>query len=127
MKRIACIVTVLAVAGAIGSCNETGPSGIGGAPPGGGGGGFGGMPGLGSIPIGGGGFGGGGFGGGGGGFSLDQAVHGAQALGHVWNAASLNESDEISLGQSIGVAVTNRYGLTQDQRTKRYVVLVGQT
>lgn len=53
--------------------------------------------------------------------------HLIKAGGHVANAAALGEKDEDALGQSVGLAVTNRYGVVKNDNLTRYVTLVGLT
>ena len=83
--------------------------------------------GLGSLGNLGGGLNFGGGGGRGGVNGVDAAVHGLGAAGHLVNAAGMSEKDEDALGQSVGVAVTNRYHLVTDQALLKYVNLVGFT
>jgi len=56
-----------------------------------------------------------------------QGGHLLKAGGHMLNAASLSEKDEDAIGQSVGVAITGQYGLSQDARLQHYVMLVGLT
>jgi beta-barrel assembly-enhancing protease len=56
-----------------------------------------------------------------------QAGHAMKAGGHLANAGALSEKDEDALGQSVGLAVTNRYGLYQDEKALKYVTMVGLT
>jgi predicted Zn-dependent protease len=56
-----------------------------------------------------------------------QNVHLLNAGGHMVNALALSEKDEDSIGQSIGVALTNRYPLVPNDNLQRYVNLVGVT
>jgi len=55
------------------------------------------------------------------------AGHAIRAGGHLANAEAMSEKDEDTLGQSVGVALTNRYGLVQDEKVLQYVTLVGLT
>jgi predicted Zn-dependent protease len=56
-----------------------------------------------------------------------QEGHAISALGKQINVMNLSEEDEDSIGQSVGVALTNQYGLTQDKQLEYYVMLVGLT
>src|ERR1035437_8007236 len=56
-----------------------------------------------------------------------QGGHLIKGVGHSLNALSLSEKDEDALGQSVGVALTNQYGVTADARLQHYVMLVGLT
>jgi predicted Zn-dependent protease len=58
---------------------------------------------------------------------LGQGGHLIKAGGHILNAASLSEKDEDAIGQSVGVSLTNQYGVSADTRLGRYVALVGLT
>ncbi len=60
-------------------------------------------------------------------FIGDQGVHLLNAGQHSLNAASLSAKDEDSLGQSVGVAITNHYPLVHNDTLNRYVNLVGLT
>jgi predicted Zn-dependent protease len=50
-----------------------------------------------------------------------------QGVGKGLSAATLSEADEDAIGQSVGVAITNRHPLTTDARLAEYVMLVGLT
>ncbi|MGE5608202.1 MAG: M48 family metalloprotease, partial [Bacillota bacterium] len=56
-----------------------------------------------------------------------QAGQMIKAGGHLANASAMSEKDEDSLGQSVGVALTNQYGLHDDDRLLTYVTMVGLT
>jgi predicted Zn-dependent protease len=56
-----------------------------------------------------------------------QEGHALRALGKEINVMNLSEKDEDSIGQSVGVVLTNRYGLTQNKTLEYYVMLVGLT
>jgi predicted Zn-dependent protease len=56
-----------------------------------------------------------------------QEGHAIKALGKQINVMSLSEEDEDSIGQSVGVVLTNQYGLTQNKQLEYYVMLVGLT
>ncbi|MCY2954385.1 MAG: M48 family metalloprotease [Planctomycetota bacterium] len=56
-----------------------------------------------------------------------QAGHLVKAGGHLANANAMSEKDEDTLGQSVGVALTNRYGLYDNQNLLEYVTMVGLT
>ncbi|MGB7159911.1 MAG: M48 family metalloprotease [Tepidisphaeraceae bacterium] len=49
------------------------------------------------------------------------------AGGKAVEAAAMNETQEEAMGQSVAVAITNRYGLDADESLNRYVTLVGMT
>jgi len=82
----------------------------------------------------------GGCGGGGGGPSLDfsgvtkglnvggvdvgQAGKGLQQMG---GALALSPHDENAVGQEVSLALTNKYGVVNDEKLTRYVILVGST
>jgi predicted Zn-dependent protease len=53
--------------------------------------------------------------------------HLIKAGGHAANAAALGEKDEDAMGQSVALAVTNRYGLVNNDKLTKYVTLVGLT
>lgn len=50
-----------------------------------------------------------------------------QATGKGVTALSLSETQEDSMGQSVAVAITNRYGLDANEALSKYVALVGMT
>ena len=56
-----------------------------------------------------------------------EVTHGIQGMSHVANAATLNESSEDPLGQSVGVSLTNRYHVLNDPALLTYVSFVGLT
>lgn len=116
MKFKLLTATVLSAAFMVG-CTETGNMDVGGMVSG--------------FGRGGGGFGGGYGGGYGNGYnnggSLQQGMHLLNAGGHLINANALSAKDEDSIGQSVGVSLTNQYGLVQDARLQKYVQLVGLT
>src|SRR5262249_24882203 len=49
------------------------------------------------------------------------------AGGQFLNAASLSQKDEDTIGQSVGVALTNQYPLVANDNLQKYVNLVGLT
>lgn len=51
----------------------------------------------------------------------------ASGLNKGVKAAGMNEKNEPAIGQAVSLALTNTYGVTDDERLARYVVLVGQT
>jgi len=51
----------------------------------------------------------------------------ASGLNKGVKAAGMNEKNEPAIGQAVSLALTNTYGVTDDQRLAQYVVLVGQT
>jgi beta-barrel assembly-enhancing protease len=64
------------------------------------------------------------IGGRGGGTDLVGLAH---AGGQFLNAASLSQKDEDTIGQSVGVALTNQYPLVANDNLQKYVNLVGLT
>lgn len=50
-----------------------------------------------------------------------------KAGGRLANAAAISEKDEDVLGQSVGVALTNQYGVYNNDNALKYVTLVGLT
>jgi predicted Zn-dependent protease len=51
----------------------------------------------------------------------------ASGLNKGVKSAGMNEKNEPAIGQAVSLALTNTYGVTEDERLARYVVLVGQT
>ena len=51
----------------------------------------------------------------------------ASGLNKGVKAAGMNEKNEPAIGQAVSLALTNTYGVSDDERIARYVVLVGQT
>jgi predicted Zn-dependent protease len=56
-----------------------------------------------------------------------QEGHALKALDKQINVMNLSEKDEDTIGQSVGVVLTNEYGLTQNKNLEQYVMLVGLT
>jgi len=57
----------------------------------------------------------------------NEAGHLVKASGHILTAASMSEADEDALGQSVGVQLTNTYGVVNNPALQKYVSLVGLT
>lgn len=51
----------------------------------------------------------------------------ASGAGKGVKAAGMSEKNEPAIGQAVSLALTNTYGVTNNQQLARYVVLVGQT
>jgi predicted Zn-dependent protease len=51
--------------------------------------------------------------------------HAIAAAGELGSAAVLNEEQEDALGQSVGIALTNSYRVTSDEKLLKYVNFVG--
>ncbi|MDP9175215.1 MAG: M48 family metalloprotease [Planctomycetota bacterium] len=50
-----------------------------------------------------------------------------KGAGHEANALAMSEADEDSMGQSVGVVVTSRYGVYNNDALQTYVTMVGLT
>ena len=50
-----------------------------------------------------------------------------KGLMQVGKSASMDERQERALGESVSLAVTNHYGVSNNEQLERYVVLVGRT
>jgi predicted Zn-dependent protease len=55
------------------------------------------------------------------------AGHAIKGLGHLGNAAGMNEEQEDGLGQSVGISLTNTFRVSQDTTLIKYVNYVGLT
>jgi predicted Zn-dependent protease len=56
--------------------------------------------------------------------NYDSIVQGATK---GFKAATLDERQEVALGQSVSLAVTNQYGVASNEQLQHYVILVGRT
>ena len=65
--------------------------------------------------------------GGGDGATARRVSRGVSAGTSALQALTIDEQAEAGLGESVALAVTNRYGLSNDVKLNRYVALVGQT
>ena len=51
----------------------------------------------------------------------------AEGIGQTAQAGSLSARDEVAIGQSVSLALSNKYGISNDPRLTRYIILVGNT
>jgi predicted Zn-dependent protease len=54
-----------------------------------------------------------------------QNAHALGAAVHMGNAISIGPAQENAIGESVGIAITNRYPLVPNDNLQRYVMLVG--
>jgi predicted Zn-dependent protease len=57
----------------------------------------------------------------------EQNAHALSAAAHFGNAVTIGPAQENAIGESVGMAITNRYPLVANDRLQRYVMLVGLT
>jgi predicted Zn-dependent protease len=55
----------------------------------------------------------------------ERNAHALGAASHGWNAMSIGPAQENAIGESVGMAITNRYPLVPNDQLQRYVMLVG--
>jgi len=56
-----------------------------------------------------------------------QNAHALGAAAHGWNAITIGPQQENAIGESVGIAITNRYPLVPSDDLQKYVMLVGLT
>jgi predicted Zn-dependent protease len=54
-----------------------------------------------------------------------QGAFALSAASKQWNAISIGEAQETAIGESVGIAITNRYPLVNNDDLQKYVMLVG--